>query len=395
MKVSILTSDLSEQGAGRWGGAVRPFLLAQALQQLNYSVEILGFVPHLNPKLNSTVDLPIKQILSQPRYPGFLRSVWNLSRQIEGDILYAYKPKIGSFGVGLVHHELTRKPLLLDIDDWELSWHGGDQYQYRPSFKQVLRDLFKTEGALRSPDHPWSLQQLEKSIPLANQVTTHNRFLQERFGGVCIPNGKDTELFDPEKVDGEMIRQRYGWHNYRILMFPGAPRPYKGLEDLLAALDQLEDDRYRLVIVGGSPYDDYDSQLLKRWGRWIIQVSPTPYTEMPGLIAAADLIVIPQRDHPSAQAQFPLKLTDAMAMAKPILATRVGDIPEILGDTGYLANPADPSDLARQIQLIFAPETIAQEKAAASRLRCEKYYSIDAMADQLSQIFKQFKPFIR
>ncbi|MGA0200142.1 MAG: glycosyltransferase family 1 protein, partial [Prochlorotrichaceae cyanobacterium] len=41
MKVSILVSDLSEKGAGRWGGAVRPFLLAQALQRLGVAVEIL------------------------------------------------------------------------------------------------------------------------------------------------------------------------------------------------------------------------------------------------------------------------------------------------------------------------------------------------------------------
>ena len=43
LKISIIASDLSSSGAGRWQGAVRPFLLAQAFQRLGHSVEILGF----------------------------------------------------------------------------------------------------------------------------------------------------------------------------------------------------------------------------------------------------------------------------------------------------------------------------------------------------------------
>jgi len=126
VKVSILVSDLSEKGAGRWGGAVRPFLLAQALQRCGVAVEILGFVPQPNPNLTSTKTLPITQIVGDP-YPGFLKSAWQLSRHIQGDIVCAYKPKAGSFGLVLLYHWFTGKPLWLDIDDWELSWHGGDR----------------------------------------------------------------------------------------------------------------------------------------------------------------------------------------------------------------------------------------------------------------------------
>jgi len=244
----------------------------------------------------------------------------------------------------------------------------------------------KSDGALKWPDHPFYLQQLERLIPFTTYLTTHTRFVQNKFGGHYIPNGKDTELFNPQRWDGGNLRQRYGWQDYRILMFPGAPRPYKGVEDVLQALDQLNDDRYRLVIVGGSPYDDYDQRLKSQWHRWIIQLDKIPYTQMPETIAAADLVVIPQRDHPSAQAQFPLKLTDAMAMAKPILATRVGDIPEILGDTGFLTNPADPADLAQVIEAIFANLAAAQAKAQQARLRCQQHYSLETMAESLAPL---------
>ena len=148
--------------------------------------------------------------------------------------------------------------------------------------------------------------------------------MQQKFGGAYIPNGKDTASFDPSLHDGPANRRKYGLDDYKVLMFPGAPRPYKGLEDILTALDILDRPDLRLVIVGGSPYDDYDKMLQKQWGRHIIQLPKLPYAEMPAVVSAADIIVVPQRDAAAAKAQFPLKLTDGMAMAKPILATAAG-----------------------------------------------------------------------
>ena len=145
---------------------MRPFLLAQSLQKLGVAVEILGFVHSPNPSLQSSDSLPIKQIIGD-RYPRLFKSAYELCSEITGDVVYAYKPKAGSFGLGLLYHWLTRKPLWLDIDDWELSWHGGDQYHYPLPSKRFFRDIIKGDGALRWPDHPLYLQQLEQLIPFA------------------------------------------------------------------------------------------------------------------------------------------------------------------------------------------------------------------------------------
>ncbi len=383
-KISILVSDLSTRGAGRWGGAVRPFLLAQALQQIGWAVELVGFTAEGETALDSSSDLPIKTVVSRP-YPQFLGSVQRLLNCIEGEIIYAYKPKPSSFGVGLLHRLKTGKPLILDIDDWELSWHGGDSLHYRPTPKQLARDLFKSDGALRNPDHPLYLQWIERWVPRASQVTVHTQFLQHRFGGTYVPNGKNIDLFTPHQ-DRAAMRQRYGLSDYRVLMFPGAPRPYKGVEDVLQALELLDQPDLKLVIVGGSPYDDYDHQLMQQWGHRLIKLPKIPHQQMPDVIAAADVIVVPQRDVPAAQAQFPLKLTDGMAMAKPILATKVGDIPEILGETGYLVDPESPLQIADALRWIFAHPDEAAQKGEQARQRCVAHYSIAAMASQLSTL---------
>jgi Glycosyltransferase len=257
--------------------------------------------------------------------------------------------------------------------------------------KQLARDILKANGALRSPVHPLYIQGMEKLIRYADQITTHTKFLQKRFGGTSVPNGKDINLFDPTRYSAEESRARLGLSEYRVLMFPGAPRPYKGLEDILIALEQLNQDDIKLVIVGGSPYDQYDDQLIERWGRWIIQLPKTPAIMMPEVVAAAHIIVVPQRDVPAAQAQFPLKLTDGMAMAKPILATKVGDIPEILGETGYLVESDSPEQIAQTIERIFDNFEDAEAKGWQARQRCIENYSIDAMAIILEEVINKLR----
>ncbi|AUB40353.1 Glycosyltransferase involved in cell wall bisynthesis [Nostoc flagelliforme CCNUN1] len=380
LKVSLLVWNLSTND-----GFIRASLLKAALIRLGYEVEILGFL--FGNELYGAIRLESEVYAVEGiNYPSFFKSVGKILKHIDGDIIYAIKPQPASFGVALLKKLYTRRAVILDIDDWELSWHGGDEWQYRPTLKQLAKDLFKKDGVLRLPNHPLYLKWMEALVNQANAVTVHTEFLHQRFGGTFVPNGKDTSLFDPAQYDAESSRSRYGLSQYRILMFPGAPRPYKGLEDVLIALDKINQPDLRLVIVGGSPYDDYDQQLQQKWGRWIIKLPKYPADVMPDLVAAAHIVVVPQRDTPETRAQFPLKLTDGMAMAKPILSTRVGDIPKILGDTGYLVEPACPEQIAEQIQLIFQNLESANQRGIKARERCVEHYSIEAMASVLKSV---------
>ncbi|WP_017303409.1 glycosyltransferase family 4 protein [Spirulina subsalsa] len=388
LKISIIVSDISTSGAGRWGGAVRTFLLAQALEKLGHEVEILGFVFGDNFPDTSSLPFQIKAIKGK-NYPNFLQSARQLMGEITGDILYALRPKVTSFGVALWSKKIRKKPLILDIDDWELGWQGGDKFKYPENFRQLARDIIKPDGALRFPDHRVYLKWMEKTVSSADLITVHTEFLKSRFGGIYIPNGKDTDLFNPENYDVEKSRVKYNLQNYRILMFPGAPRPYKGVEDVLMALDQLNQEDLRLVIVGGSPYDDYEQKLQKKWGKWLINLPQFPAVEMPEIVAAAHIVVVPQRDTPVTQAQFPLKLTDGMSMAKPILATRVGDIPKLLSDTGFLVDPESPEQIADKIQWIFDHYDQAILAGSRARERCVDHYSVNCMATILEDVIKQ------
>lgn len=378
-KISLVVSDLSG------GGSVRAFLLAEVIKKLNYEVEVVGFLFGKEMYTIPPSDIKIFSLVGK-NYPNFFLESQKFLRQIDGDIIYAVKPKPTSFGLSLLKKISSNRPVVLDMDDWELSWYGGDKWKYRPKLKQLAKDILKKDGALRFPDHPLYLKWMESLVKNADAITIDTQFLQERFGGVYLPNGKDTSLFDPQKYDPEESKKRYGLSDYQILMFPGAPRSHKGVEDVLMALDQLNRPCLKLVIVGGSPYDNYDEQLMQKWGRWIIQLPRCPVEEMPAVLSAADIIVVPQRDHPTSRAQFPLKLTDGMAMAKPVLSTKVGDIPEILGGTGYLVEPSNPAQIAEKIDWILKNLAIANETGKSARKRCIELYSIEKMAAILSQV---------
>jgi glycosyltransferase involved in cell wall biosynthesis len=383
-KISVIAPDLSG------GGGTRVYLVAKVLQKLNFQVEVVGFAFQEKIYPLPPDNLPVK-LIKGCNYPTFFKSIQESLKAIDGDIIYTIKPRATSFGVGLIQQFLKKRPLFLDIDDWEMSWFGGDNWQYKPKLKQLLRDILKNNGVLKDPQHPLYLKWCENLISKADLITVNTEFLQKRYGGIYLPNGKDTHLFDPNHFNPEVSREKYGLSHYRILMFPGTARPHKGIEDVIEALNYLNWTDLRLVLVGGRDIGDrYLEQLIELGNKWIIQLPSIPLDQMPEVVSAAHIIVIPQRETATANAQCPIKLSDGMAMAKPIIATRVGEIPKVLGETGYLVDPQSPQQIATQIEAIFQNLDQANHLGWQARKRCIKYYSIDAMAALLDQAIAPF-----
>ena len=382
LKVSVIAPDL----AG--GGTTRVYLVANALQQMGCDVTVVGaqFADQLYPVPPANLKV---YALPAVRSLQYTLNLAQLLPKIDGQVLYAIKPRPTSFGTALIKKMITRRPVIVDIDDWEMSWFGGESDRYRPGAKQLMRDVLKPNGALHNPEHPLYLEWMENWVSKADAVTVTTQFLQQRFGGYYLPNGKDTAIFNPDLYDPVVSRQKYGLSAYRVLMFPGTARPHKGLEDVLIALDQLNQPDFRLVIVGGRRPDGYEDGLFERWGQWLIKLPRFPIDEMAEVVSAAHVVVVPQRDLATAKAQFPLKLTDGMSMAKPVITTTVGDIPEIVGDTGYLVDPHSPEQISAKLTLIFQDWAAAEQKGLLARSRCVEQYSITAMISRLQAMFTQ------
>ena len=241
---------------------------------------------------------------------------------------------------------------------------------------------------LRDPNHSLYGNWLWRHLGRADALTVSTRELQRRFGGSYVPHARDTVCFDPARFDPDECRKRLGLAGFRVLLFPGTPRAHKGLEDLLEALEQLGRGELRLVIAGGRR-TEYAEDLHVRWRRWIVRLPRAPLHEMPGIVAAAHVVVVPQRDEPAARAQFPIKLTDAMAMAKPILTTSVGDLPEIVGEAGFVVEPSRPRALAAMLERIFAEPGEARLQGELARRRCVERYSLPAVGVILAEVLER------
>lgn len=386
-RVCVLAPNLAA------GGMTRAYMIACAIQHIGYPVRVVGYLPlgqSIYPIPPSNLHI---ETVSASSYGGLL---CNLARVVNDDIVYAIKPRASSFGAALFTRMIRRHRLILDVDDCEPSFykskphlpHLNSKEGFNGYFSSIIRFL-RFSSNFKYYNDPNNFYQLQKKVGTVEAVTANTRVMQHKYNAFYLPSAKDTSKFDPNRIDEVAARSALGLSEYKVLMFPGTPRIHKGLEDLLAAIEKLGQPNLKLVIVGGrNEGNSYTNKLLTRWNRWIIRLPQVSSDDMPGIIAAAHVIVIPQRDTLTAHAQFPMKLTDGMAMAKPILSTYVGDIPEIVGDTAYLVKPHSPDAIAHTIKTILQNPQEAYFKGQEARRRCIKHFSFDQIGENLRHILE-------
>jgi len=368
VKISILCCDLSDNAVGR------AWLLAELVRPLG-EVQIVGpatagrWAPLAGPPPDGVTftSVPAR------RLPGFVADMRQLARLADGDVLYASKPRLASAGVGYLLRLRAGRPLVLDVDDWEVGFflRGGP---------------WGTLGRALNVGNPgglpwtWLMERLHR---VADAVTVASRFLQARFGGTLVPHVRDTDRWFPGCADPAEARGRLGVERERLVMFLGTPREYKGVDDLAAAVRRLGRRDLALAVVGADPAGA-TARRLRAILPDVRLAGPIPFEDVPRYLAAADLVAVPSRDTPDTRGQVPAKIFDAMALGRPIVATSVSMIPEILDGCGVLVPPGDVDALAAALgRLADAPEEAARLGAAARRRGVERYSFTAARRDLL------------
>ena len=379
MKISVICANLSSSAFHR------PHVLASALKKY-YEVEIIGpmFWGKVWEPLAYDTSIPIKGLEIKPgRFSPFIRLL-DLSHMIDGDAVYVQKPLISGFGPGLLSKWQSQKPCLLDIDDWQRALVNG-----KAKWSLAHLSFYQTWSY-------WNAVLCERLIRYADAVTVTSTFLRKQFGGTVVPHGLNMEHYDPDTYDKNILRARYNLSpDDRVVLFSGNPRKHKGIDDLIEAVHRIADKEVILLLAGIDDEDPLGKSLIDRakflLGSRFRTIGPYNKNMNPEIVALSDLVVIPQQNHEAARAQVPAKLIDAMAMAKPIVATGVSDIPEILNTCGWIVPPEKPDRLAESIRHVLDNPREALDRGKAARKKAISHYSLDAIGGILKNLFARFE----
>ena len=298
------------------------------------------------------------------------------------DQLYA---PIGAHGIavrrGRPRHELPR--LLLGRGPRVLHLHFFDELTQRPGWLPtimrslgflLLLALLRLRGvrlvwtahnlAPHEAYHPrWAELVYRTTIHWCAAVIAHSQaakeVLERRFGPLpgcrVIPHGSYIGLYGPPR-EREASRAALGLpaHGPVLLNF-GTLRPYKGLEDLIAAFaQQPEAGRGCLLIAGAAKDAAYAAKIARRAAAVAgarLDLRFVPDAELPAYLAAADLVALPYHTLLTSGV-----LLWALSYARPAIAPAFGPAAELVreGNTGFLFAPGDAGALANALERALA-----------------------------------------
>ena len=362
--------------------------VAEALSE-HYQVQLVGF---------RFFDEPIFPPYAQAKpafdtcfidgseFPDFAQAMGKALLAIDGDIIYCVKPRLPSFGLGLLAHYHFGTPLICESNDLE----SGVS---RPGEQRALAAPPQPDDVdFATPYHDRWTAWLEDYLRQWPWKATHNSVHDTWLGGGSyrIMNLKDEAAFNPAEGLREQTRQRLGiGQNEFVLLFGGLVRRHKGIFELLDFVREhtTASRPLRLLVVGSRASPEY-KELQRRADGCLSVIEPQDRNAMAAINAAADAVLLwLNPDTEASHHQMPFKMTDAFAMQVPVLASPVGDL-AALGGQGVLTTVPFGNTVALR-QAIDALRDNPEQRAEQIRLAREYYlrsFSYRAIREQFAAI---------
>ncbi len=191
---------------------------------------------------------------------------------------------------------------------------------------------------------------------------------------VVNPNGVDAEHFRPQ-IGGEHVRRELGIEDDETLVgFVGSFGPWHGVLVLAEAIKLMpEDARVRFLLVGSGVLREEVEKNLRAGGAWsrVIFTGSVAHERVPSLLDACDVLASPHVPLADGSEFFgsPTKLFEYMAMGKGIVASRLGQIGDVLADeeTALLVEPGNAQELSAAIVRLTGSRSLRERLGAAAR----------------------------
>lgn len=356
--------------------SARAFFIARALAERGHRVTIL-MPPYDNPADSGRTweqdgvrleNLVVRRDDLWHRLVVPVRLARRAAR-LEPDVVHVFKP-IGYSGLAGIYLRLfSRRPVVLDTDDWEGAGGWSDVNR--------LPALWRWFSA-------WQERWLSRH---ADVVTVASRTLQAWIEGlgveparvVYLPNGPDPHLREaaaPLEAETAQVRQELGVGDAPLALYLGHVPRGSDLDLAVEAMAQLGEElpQARLVVAGpGEGLADLRQQVYQRGldEQVLIVAGWIEHDCAPRYLGAADAIVAPYRDTLINRAKCPAKVVQAMALGRPVVTSRIGQNVEYVEDgrSGLLTTPGDAADLARALRAVLSDRELAAELGRNGRQR--------------------------
>lgn len=222
---------------------------------------------------------------------------------------------------------------------------------------------------------------------IRNQMITDNGFDGKKI--MSIPTGVNIDLFDLKRVD-ETLRGEWGVpRGVPAIGMVAVIRSWKGHEYFIDAAGMVlkEFPEARFFIVGDGPRKEIVSDYIKERGLHDSIIMIGQMDDIPSVMAALDIIVLSSY----ANEGLPQVLLQSLAMGKPVVASNVGSISEVVidGETGYLIPPRNPSKLAEKIISLMKKNGQRDEMGMAGRRLVTSRFSLEGMLDRIEDLYKE------
>jgi glycosyltransferase involved in cell wall biosynthesis len=203
----------------------------------------------------------------------------------------------------------------------------------------------------------------------------------------CVATGVDLGKFRPD-LSGT-LRQELGLGpDVALVGMISVLRSWKGHATFLEAAERVlarGGGKVHFVIAGDGPGREELAQKVAQ-APWRGNVTLLGHRDdVPNVLASLDVLALPSFAHEG----IPQIILQAQAMARAVVATTVGGIPEVVSDgvNGLLVPPRDPAALAEKMTLLLDDAALRRRLGEAGRARVEKEFSLDAMGERLLALY--------
>jgi glycosyltransferase involved in cell wall biosynthesis len=360
----------TESSMGLGGQEYRVLMESQGMENRGHVVIVAAPKGSQLALLAQQQGLPVKTVSPGSRgWMTLIPSYWRIIKQCEIDVVNTHG-SMDSWTASIAGRISSRRPVIIRTR------HKGmpvsPSFRHRFLYGKLPHVVTTTGEAVRQ------------------ELITRNHLSPSQV--ISIPTGVDLQRFQPMPPD-ESLRRRLGLQNQGPLV--GAVtflRAEKGMEVLIESIKLLKKaiPTIECLIIGDGKGKLTLSARIRELGLESCVHLVGFRQDVPALLSLLDVVVIP-----SFEEGIPQSLTQALAMERPVVASAVGGVPEVVKDgvTGLLVPPRNPDILSEKIDFLLQHPAVGVRMGKAGRQVIQERYSMECMLNQTEHLYRRlFQP---